>query len=80
VILLPETDLRGAQVAAGRLAKLVGGLTAEGRNGPVEARIRVGGAVFPHDRVHSSEDLLREANRTFRALRESATDKRVFEA
>jgi diguanylate cyclase (GGDEF)-like protein len=80
VILLPETDLRGAHVAAGRLAKLVGGLTAEGRSGPVEARIRVGGAVFPHDRVHSSEDLLREANRTFRALRESSADNRVFDA
>jgi len=35
--------------------------------------------VFPHERVHSSEDLLREANRVFRALRDAEPDMRVFE-
>jgi diguanylate cyclase (GGDEF)-like protein len=80
VILLPETDLRGAKVAADRLAKLVGSLSAQGRTGPVEARVRVGGAVFPHERVHSSEDLLREANRVYRSLRDPGVDTRVFSA
>jgi diguanylate cyclase (GGDEF)-like protein len=79
VILLPETDLKGAHVAAERLAKLVAGLTTQGRTGPVEARIRVGGAVFPHERVHSSEDLLREANRVYRSLKDPGADKRVFD-
>jgi two-component system cell cycle response regulator len=79
VILLPETDLKGARIAAGRLAQLVGGLSAQGRAGPVEPRVRVGGAVFPHERVHSSEDLLREANRVYRSLRDTALDQRVFD-
>ena len=72
--------LKGARIAGDRLAILVAGLTAQGRAGPIEARVRVGGAVFPHERVHSSEDLLREANRVYRSLREPGVDKRVFDA
>jgi diguanylate cyclase (GGDEF)-like protein len=79
IVLLPETDLHGSQIAAQRLGQLVNGMQATGRNGPVEIRIRIGGAVFPHERVHSSEDLLREANRTYRALREAGPDKLIFD-
>jgi diguanylate cyclase (GGDEF)-like protein len=79
VVLLPETDLQGSRIAAQRLGQIVNGMRVTGRNGPVEVRIRIGGAVFPHERVHSSEDLLREANRTYRALREAGPDKMVFD-
>jgi diguanylate cyclase (GGDEF)-like protein len=79
VVLLPETDLRGALIAAQRLGNIVQHLSAEGRDGAVEAIVRVGGAVFPHERVHSSEDLLREANRVYRGLRESGSNKLVFD-
>ncbi len=79
IVLLPETDLRGARMAAERIAKLVNSLKGEGREGPVEIRARVGGAVFPHDNVRTSEDLLREANRVYRALRAVGPDKLVFD-
>ncbi|MBX5482862.1 MAG: response regulator [Myxococcaceae bacterium] len=79
VVLLPETDLRGARVTAERLVRLVNGLKLEGRYGPTEPRVRIAGASFPHARVHSSEDLLREANRTFQAMRDQGPDKRVFD-
>ena len=79
VVLLPETDLRGARVTAERLGKLVHGLQLEGRYGPVVARVRISGASFPHERVHSSEDLLREANRTFQAMRELGPEKLIFD-
>ena len=79
VILLPETDLQGSRVAAQRLGTIVNGIKVTGRNGPVPVRIRIGGAVFPHERVHSSEDLLREANRAYRALREAGPDKMIFD-
>jgi len=79
VILLPETDLQGSRVAAQRLGNIVNGIKVTGRSGPVPVRIRIGGAVFPHERVHSSEDLLREANRAYRALREAGPDKMIFD-
>jgi len=79
VVLLPETDLRGARIAAQRLGTVVHALKPEGRNGPFESHIRIGGAVFPHERVHSSEDLLREANRVYRSLRDRGSDTLIFE-
>ncbi|MDQ3265341.1 MAG: response regulator [Myxococcota bacterium] len=79
VVLLPETDLRGCRIAAQRLGAMVHALRPEGRNGPFESHVRIGGAVFPHERVHSSEDLLREANRVFRELRGHGSDKLIFE-
>ena len=72
VVLLPETDLGGAKVAADRLLEIVHSLKAEGRLGATDPRVRVGGAVFPSDRIRTSEDLLREANRSYRALVESS--------
>jgi hypothetical protein len=44
----------------------------------VNPRIRVGGATFPNERVRSSEDLLREAHRSYRALQ--GTSRTLFEA
>jgi diguanylate cyclase (GGDEF)-like protein len=79
VVLLPETDIKGAHIAADRLASLVNGLEAVGRNGKATVIVRVGGAVFPHERVSTSEDLLREANRVYRALREQGPTKRIFD-
>jgi diguanylate cyclase (GGDEF)-like protein len=79
VVLLPETDLKGAHITAERLGMLVRALAAEGRNGKILVRVRIGGAVFPHERVRSSEDLLREANRVYRALREEGAGKLVFD-
>jgi diguanylate cyclase (GGDEF)-like protein len=72
VVLLPETDLAGAKVAADRMNQIVQGIKAEGRAGVVDPRVRFGGAVFPSDKIRSSEDLLREANRSYRALVENA--------
>ena len=72
VVLLPETDLTGARVAADRLHQIVLGLKAEGRAGAVDPRVRFGGAVFPSEKIRSSEDLLREANRSYRLLVEKS--------
>lgn len=73
VVLLPETDLAGAKVAADRLLQLVKALKPEGRVGPVDPKVRFGGAVFPGEKIRSSEDLLREANKSYRALVEKST-------
>jgi diguanylate cyclase (GGDEF)-like protein len=73
VVLLPETDLAGAKIAADRLAQIVRGVTAEGRSGVVDPHVRFGGAVFPSEQIRSSEDLLREANKSYRALVEQRT-------
>jgi diguanylate cyclase (GGDEF)-like protein len=70
VLLLPETDAAGAKITADRVEKVVAGMEAEGKEGRVRVRIRIGGAVFPHEKVHSSEDLLREANRAYRGARD----------
>ncbi|MFL5322193.1 MAG: response regulator [Myxococcaceae bacterium] len=80
VVLLPETDLVGARIAAERLHSIVSTLAAHGRDGAVKVSIRVGGAVFPSERVRSSEDLLREANRVYRQLRDGGPAKHVFDA
>ena len=71
VVLLPETDLAGARMrrgAAGGPRRATS--TRKGPTGPCAAPLRVAGAVFPHAHVHSGEDLLREANRSFLAQRE----------
>ncbi|MGA9524487.1 MAG: response regulator [Myxococcaceae bacterium] len=78
VVLLPETDLRGARITAERLSGLIRDLKANGRNGPVQMRLRIAGASFPHERVQSSEDLLREANRVYQSLRAGGPDALVF--
>jgi diguanylate cyclase (GGDEF)-like protein len=73
VVLLPETDIAGAKVAADRLLQIVQSLKPEGRLGAVDPKVRFGGAVFPGEKIRTSEDLLREANRSYRSLVEKAT-------
>lgn len=70
VVLLPETDLPGARIVAERLAATLKAISADGPNGRVSVVARFGGAVFPHDRVRTTEDLLREANQSYRELLE----------
>ncbi len=79
VILLPETDLKGSRIVAERLNEAVTKVVVEGPNGRLKVVSRVGGSVFPNERIRSSEDLLREANRSFRELREVSA-KVVFDA
>jgi diguanylate cyclase (GGDEF)-like protein len=78
VVVLPETDLKGARITAERLATMVQRINVEGNSGPVDVVARVGGAVFPGETVRTTEDLLREANRSLRALQERKAS-RVFE-
>jgi diguanylate cyclase (GGDEF)-like protein len=78
VVVLPETDLKGARITADRLAAVVQRIPAEGSLGRVNVVARFGGAVFPGDAVRTTEDLLREANKSLRALQERRTAK-VFE-
>lgn len=80
VMLLPETDLKGAKIVADRVAELIRAVPAEGRAGPFVPRFRLGGSVFPDDHVRGGEDLLREANKSYRALREAAGARQVFDA
>jgi len=79
VILLPETDLHSARVAAGRLIQLFQNLVVEGRDGPIAVSIRIGGAAFPGDGINSTEELLREANRVYRALGFANPPKFIFD-
>jgi hypothetical protein len=77
--LLPETDLHSARVAAGRLMQLFQNLVVEGRDGPIAVSIRIGGAAFPGDGINSTEELLREANRVYRALGFANPPKFIFD-
>jgi diguanylate cyclase (GGDEF)-like protein len=77
VVLLPETDLAGARVTAERLQAIGDKIAAVGANVTVQPKIRIGGAIFPHEKVRSSEDLLREAHKSYRSLH--AAQKFVFE-
>jgi diguanylate cyclase (GGDEF)-like protein len=79
VILLPETDLQAARIAAGRLGQVLQNVIGEGREGPVSVSARIGGSAFPGDGVNSTEDLLREANRVYRVLRETHPPKFIFD-
>jgi diguanylate cyclase (GGDEF)-like protein len=78
VVLLPETDWKGARVAAERLKAVTDRVECVAPAGAMNPRIRVGGAIFPHERVRSSEDLLREAHKSYRALQ--GTSRSVFES
>lgn len=78
VVLLPETDFAGARVAAERIVGTLAKVPVEGALHEAKVITRCGGAIFPSERVRSSEDLLREANRSFRALQENGS-KLVFD-
>ncbi len=79
VVLLPETDLPGARCLAHRLVERVLALPVKWPTGTVQARIRVGGAAFPHGGVETGEDLLREAHRVYLSLRHAPPERLVFE-
>lgn len=69
VILLPETDLAGSRQVAQRILDVMRDIVVEWPNGALGFSVRCGGAVFPAEPVRTSEDLLREANKSYRALR-----------
>ncbi len=68
VLLLPETDLAGGKLVAQRILDVMKDIVAEGVERRQGVTVRCGGAVFPADTVRTSEDLLREANKSYRAL------------
>lgn len=77
VLLLPETDLPGARIAGERI------LDAVRRATPVtqtQLKVRVGGAQYPRAGVTSGEELLREAHRSYRELRERGAGAVLFDA
>lgn len=78
VALLPETDLAGGRTVGQRIVEALGATTAAGSQGLVRVVARCGGAVFPQETVRTSEDLLREANRSYRALQ--GTQREIFDA
>lgn len=78
VVLLPETDLSGGRVVASRLLESIARVGIDGERASPAIAVRMGGAVFPDERLRSSEDLLREANRSFRELRKGQT-KTLFD-
>lgn len=80
VVMLPETDLKGARMAAERLNKIVAGITATDRQGQTaEVKVRFGGAVFPNEGVTNGDELVREASRSYRALAAAGGDKWLFD-
>ncbi|MDP1824789.1 MAG: response regulator [Archangium sp.] len=78
VILLPETDLPGGRQVAQRILDVMKDIVVDGPNGPMGVTVRCGGAVFPAELVRSSEDLLREANKSYRALQPAG--RHLFDA
>ena len=68
VLLLPETDLPGARLVAQRILDVMKDIVADGPNGPLGVTVRCGGGVFPSELARTSEDLLREANKSYRSL------------
>ncbi len=78
VALLPETDLAGGRIVGQRIVEGLASTTTPGAQGLIRVVARCGGAVFPRETVRSSEDLLREANRSYRALQGST--QLIFDA
>lgn len=68
VVLLPETDRPGARQVGSRILEVMRNVVVEGPSGPLNVSTSCGGAVFPSESIRSTEDLLREANRSYRAL------------
>lgn len=70
VVLLPETDLPGARLVAQRILDAMKDMVVDGPQGRMGLSSRCGGAVFPAELIRTSEDLLREAHKSFRQVRE----------
>jgi hypothetical protein len=45
----------------------------------VEVAIRFGGAVFPFEGIHSGDDLVREATKSYRALVQKGGEHFLFD-
>jgi diguanylate cyclase (GGDEF)-like protein len=73
VALLPETDFPGARLVADRMQKTIATVEATGQDGKLTVVTRFGGAIFPHEKVHSSEDLLRQAHKSYLELATKGT-------
>ncbi len=73
IVLLPETDAEGARILAERLLHAANQLLASGALEESVRTLRFGGALFPTPGIHSAEDLLREANRSYRQLKTTRT-------
>jgi two-component system, cell cycle response regulator len=69
IVLLPETDAEGARILAERLLHAANQLLASGALEESVRTLRFGAALFPTPGIHSAEDLLREANRSYRQLK-----------
>ena len=68
VLLLPETALPGGRLVAQRILDVMKDIVADGPNGPLGVTVRCGAGVFPSELARTSEDLLREANKSYRSL------------
>lgn len=66
IVLLPETDLPGARLVGQRILDVMKDVVIDGPHGRIGVSSRCGGAVFPAEPIRTSEDLLREANRSYR--------------
>ena len=64
--------------AAERVSEMARELRVPSPKGPLGLTVRIGGAAFPHPRVQTSEDLIREAARAFRTMREQHPEALVF--
>lgn len=67
VVLLPETDRTGARQVGERILEVMLAVPLEGPGGALPVRISCGASVFPNEAIRTTEDLLREANRSYRA-------------
>jgi diguanylate cyclase (GGDEF)-like protein len=65
VVLLAETDIRGARIVADRLGTIMRTQAEAMGTTHVPVRARIGGAAFPSDKIATAEDLLREAHQSF---------------
>lgn len=65
VVLLPETDLAGSKLVSRRILDILKDITADGPQGLIRVNVRCGGSSFPSEMVRSSEDLLRETNKSY---------------
>jgi two-component system cell cycle response regulator len=62
-IVLPETDLAGAQVFAERLRETMAGHEFSGTGKPLQLTLSAGIAAYPHPDVSNREDLIARADR-----------------
>lgn len=78
VAVLPESDLQGAQRAARRMSELAEELREDGHGAPLDIRVVIAGAAYPHPRAQTAEELLREAARAYAHLRSTEPDALYF--